>query len=210
MSPAVDIANLALASLSQHASITALTGTSLPPVALRCAQNIDIAKDSVLEASDWNFAARIMTFEGIADLDDGGGTHPYTYRYQFTPSSTIKPTIARYISVHEQGRPIDDDSRVLHQLLSEKRLQVPISAGFIRFVSREVDYADYPAEVITAVAAKLAYLIAMPITKSLKAQQAALEKFVQAIRDAERADAMHTYSVKWTDRPAALLDARRW
>lgn len=205
MTTAVDIANIALANLSQHASITALTGASLSPVAQRCAQQIGVARNAVLEASDWGFAREYVTRLGV-DLDDGSGAYAFAYQYEFElPADCVRIT-----SVHEWGRPISEDSVIRHRRMTNKKVQVPFQDSILVYVSDGVDYDDWPSEAILAVAAKLSYLIAMPVTKSLKAQQAALEKYVDALRMAIANDAVVERPTPWTERPAALLTARRW
>ena len=148
------ISNLALAKLGER-PIASIEDEGR--VAVLCSTNLPIARDAVLEARPWTFAVARRSIAAAGDAPEWGPTKRFP----------LDPTILRVLEV------ADGDAYELSDWRLEGRYIVTDYEGpvKVRVVEQVEDPTLWTPGFVQAVAAYLAFLLAVPLTenRSLKA-----------------------------------------
>lgn len=185
---AVEICNRALNALGAKA-ITALDeGTDRAGL---CSRLYESLRDELIQDHPWNFAIRR---EAIA----ASVTTPafeWTYQYPF-PADCI-----RVLSVNEDYQRVSWSSEGRNILTD---YEGPIN---VRYLSNDVEEAEFPPLFVRALSMRLAVDMAMPLTESASRREALVKEYQIAIRSARGADARESAPAQFTN--DQLIDARR-
>ena len=133
-----------------------------------------IARDAVLEDSDWTFATKRTTLTPLAAAPDWG------YSYQFTSP----PDAARIISV-------SDDPLVENNIDWRKEAGVIVCDSeqiYVRYVYKLEDPTKFSPSFVMCLAARLASHLAIPVAGSRTLQQDKWALYQQRLDEADGND----------------------
>lgn len=183
----VAICNRALNAIGQE-SITALDeGTTR---AVICNRLYTELRDELLQDHPWNFATKRTALAASVDTP----AYEWDYQYPF-PADAV-----RILSVNEDYQKVEWWSEGRNILTN---WESPI---YCKYISNDLDEITFPPKFVTALAARLAVELAMPLTESSSRREAMAKEYQIAIRAARGADARESAPAVYKD--DTLLDAR--
>lgn len=166
----VAICNGALTLLGAE-SIVALTDTSKQGVL--CARWYEQTRDACLRGYPWNFAVRRARLNAPLDSTDADAP-VWGFTYGFTlPSNCLR------VLETDGGVPFRVEGRVLYS---------DDSSVDIRYIMRVTDVAQFDPQFSEALAAKLAMVLAYPLTKSSTVREEMATLYSALMADAENTD----------------------
>jgi hypothetical protein len=178
MSSVVDICNVALARLGDSATVSSIDPPEGSMQAEHCAIFYPIARDSLLETHDWNFATSRWRLARIT------GTPPGRWSFSYS----LPPDFIRAISVFSE----DNEDAPVEYVIESGAVLTNAESVLIRYVRRENDTTRYSRLVIDALAWLLASYLAGPVMKGsdgAKMSQQCLQFYQVALSLAARSDA---------------------
>ena len=191
MANTVEICNLALAIIGS----ARITSISDDVESARVLNDVfDIVRDSELRANNWNFAMKRASIAALTTVP----VAEFSYEYQL-PSDCL-----RVVEVGEDTPAVSltsyRSSREREWAISGRKIETDLSSPLsIRYVSRVTDTGKFDAMFVTALACRLASVIANRITDLSDRRSLAMQEYRQAIFEAMRADAIESP-------PEALMD----
>lgn len=154
----VDLANAALAYLQRDPNLRSLDGTA--PAVVQTKQHMQNAIEEVIEEYDWPFCRVI---DSLVQVDDTSlPLRGWTYAYQVPSDAVIIWRVSdlrgTILEEYEQGMSADPSSDTNYIYANSADLAV-------RYGSRRVGIAKFPAQVFDLMATKLAIKCCMALTK---------------------------------------------
>lgn len=192
MASTTDVANMALTLLGER-PITSLDDRGAP--AVFCKNNLSIAVDEMLRACPWR------SFIQRKELSALGTTPAFGYEYEYQlPSETMRVLEVQVneIQLSSYDEWTIEDSKILSH--SEGPLQ-------IRYMKHDLDVNNWDKLFFSAVAHRLAVLVAEPITNSASKRQQCDAMYQEVLKQAKRANAREQSSMSLND-PGVLDRAR--
>lgn len=166
----VSICNMALAEIGRGMMITSMDEAS--QAARACKLRYPYARDAVLRAYDWNFAAK------RAELAANETAPAFEYANAFD----LPPDCLQVRSVYDgEDLPWVVESR---QILTD--MDAPL---YIKYTSRCTDVAKFDSLFIQALASRIAADIAVSLSESVGRSQALFEVYQAKLSEARRRDA---------------------
>jgi hypothetical protein len=180
MASKVDIVNMALSSLGSKQTIQDIDSDQSTE-ARTSALHYDQALLTCLEASDWSFATTWAT----SALLTASPPDDWAYMYAM-PSNVVKmlgivDTLDSRVNRPAKFRKTNYEGQLV--LLTDTVSPV------WRYIYHNDTPATYTSQFVDALAAQLAYRLAMPLTRKLDLQKMAFETYTQLIRQAAASDA---------------------
>ena len=169
-----DICNIALTWLSAN-PIASIDDTSIEGKI--CKANYDFTRRSVLEEREWTFALKRAQLNLLVDPPAFG------YSYQFSLPPDFLRSVQAYYSPDECAEPI------LH-IIEDNRLLTNEDTVYLRYIYDNTNPELYSDFFIQAVAAKLASVMAMPITANAELQLCMLQIYQDHLNRATSSDAL--------------------
>tara|TARA_R110000744_G_scaffold66596_4_gene136174 strand:+ start:12160 stop:12729 length:570 start_codon:yes stop_codon:yes gene_type:complete len=172
MSSNTDIANAALIQLGASTVENISTDTGVPATIINARFNM--VKDTVLRSRNWNSATerKITTAETTAPA----------FGYNNQHVLPVDPWCLRVIEVY--------DFRSHEWNVEGRRLLIDASSIKIRYIKRIVDTEEYDPMLVEAIAAYLAYAVALKITGSRQVMNEAYARYGDVLREAARTDGL--------------------
>jgi hypothetical protein len=173
MATDVDICNLALASLGIN-EITAL-GTDTAEERI-CSRFYAQTRDIYLSEHNWGFATKSLALTEIDPLPDDYGRYSFGYSY---PSDCLK---AQAIRDGETSNyyPFIIKDYVIAGPSDAKIILTDLEDAVLEYTVALTDTTLFSPSFIEGLSAKLAYRFSWPLTKDLRIEQAALQRFALA------------------------------
>lgn len=206
MASSVEIANRALSKLGAE-RITSLDDNIKGARAMLARFNL--LRDAELEAHPWRFAIKLTTLPALATAPVYG----YAFAYQ-RPSDDLRPiTIGDYaidsraIGVQYAVQTGYSNSRAPFEIVGASIFTdyaAPLEYQYIRRVSNS---GEFPALFVEALASRLAMDAAEELTQSASKQQAAMQDYERALKEARRVNAL--YRPPQRRRPGAFIQSRQ-
>ena len=171
-----EIANMALAAISHNQILTSLAddNTMLGKV---CRAFIDIARLEALAEHNWLFATKLTTSGGMPTPGMGGGYMHYRTH-----------DMLRIVSMHDAMTGIDSTTGLKWLAGTDGAMFTSSPQVIVRHVYPHDTPGTWPPLFKSAVSYRLAFHIALPVTKSVKAKTSMLEAFADAIGRARSHD----------------------
>lgn len=172
MSTDVAICNLALSHLGDEATVSAIDPPEGSAQADHCAIWYPVARNTVLESHDWNFALKrkVLVELVIAEADMPAS---WTFGYAW-PNNCLRPISILPPGATDDAAPEDftvetlqDETRVIYTKTEE---------AVLRYVSLIEDTARFPALVVNAMSRLLASYLAGPVIKGSEGMKVAAEQ----------------------------------
>lgn len=151
MASSLDIANLALSHIGDVAGIASLTEGS--PQAAHCNRYYPIARDTLLEIHNWNFATVRVQLAQMSSNDS-----PWGYAYA-RPNDCIKVQSVIDVSGNEHPYACEVDAS------GQQVIYTDLPDALVKFTIRVNDAARFPPLFTLALSWHLASMIAGPIIK---------------------------------------------
>ena len=170
MSSIVDICNEALSRV-QAPRITALDDDT--ESAIECDRAYDAARRHVLAAGDWVFATKVVALGRLSDAELG-----WEYAYEM-PTDVMK-VLGPYDPHTRRVKNVRFEARGSHLLADEDDVS-------LKYIYDIVDSTKFPPLFVEALAFRLGYAIAMPLTESWATQNNMARGYQTALSEA-RAD----------------------
>jgi hypothetical protein len=159
----VEICNMALAMLGANQIM-------VKEVSQPCNIHYDTIRDAILEDVDWSFALKRITLKSPSTA-----TPSFGWNKQFLlPTDCI-----RVIDINNSSNEWVKEGRFI--LTNHETID-------LSYVSRVVDVRLYPGSFTNALAARLASVIAVPLTNSVKTAQGYWSLYLNLINDAKQND----------------------
>lgn len=198
MASEVSICNQALSGIGSKSSIASLDEESAP--AKQCKLHYASSRDALLENFDWGFSTRTIDLASV-------GTPPPDWMYQYAyPNNCLK---AIEIVRASRNYPVIPFRIGYDPTLAAKVVLTDQETAELRYVEAVTDPNRFTESFRNALAALLAYRIAMPITRNLKIKQSALDDYRLAINAARVQSLNEGQDDKQADIPeASWLNAR--
>ncbi len=166
----VAICNMALAAVGRGAQITSLDEAS--QAARACKLRYPYARDAVLRAYDWNFAAK------RAELPKNAATPPFEYANAYdVPADCL---IVRSVFDGEAEKWVVEGRQILTDMGD------PI---FIKYTSVVTDPTRFDALFVDALASRIASDIAVQLSESVSRSQGLWQVYQAKLIEARRRDA---------------------
>lgn len=175
MADRVGVYNMALAHIGAKAFVESLTEDSNERKYLDA--QWDNAAEAVLDDHDWTFASNYLT---LALTDDDAQT-PWIYQYDY-PSDCIRAREIVRTSDDEKDIPFRVD---LDNNGSGKVIHTDQEDAILRYTKRIINPTLFSAKAVSALAWKLASLIAIPLTHNLKLKQFSESAYIQILNEAK-------------------------
>jgi hypothetical protein len=181
MTSVVDIYNMALNNIGHSQQVAATDEQS--KAARVCSQWYEHCRDEMLKATEWPFATAWKALSQLTNVPTDDWALAYDY-----PSDALK---ARFIVLgHRRVHPYD---RVPFEIASQessgrKMILCDYEAITLCYTRRVTDPEKFPPLFTGALAAYLAYRIAMPMTANPEMRNAAYELYVLEARRAIAAE----------------------
>lgn len=181
MTSQVDIYNMALSHIGISETVQSLEERSKSRVT--CSRFWDIARDTLLCEFPWSFATKFQTLALI-------GTPPSNWQFQYQyPTDCLKamylvpdgPTF-QPMTIRQRGKYITGFGEGGQIILSN------VPNAQLAYLVRVLDEGRFPPLVVSALAWKLASLIAMPMTAQKALAESAGAAYTQAWQVAGAAD----------------------
>jgi hypothetical protein len=161
----VDICNMALYLLGAESIQSFEDNTDRAKV---CKLWYSKSRDTVLRAHDWNFAIKRETLAADSDTPENG----YDYQY-------VLPTNPYCLRVIE----LNDDPTV-DWVVEGRRLLTDETEAIIKYIARITETGTYDSLFMECLAAKIAEVLAMPITKSPQIMKSMHDLYVTKLAEA--------------------------
>lgn len=155
MASDVDIANLALAHIGDAATVASLDPAEGSAQAQHCARFFPMARDSVLEAHDWNFASRRIVLSLLSDVPVFGWDFAYAI-----PNDCLK--VRHVVDADDTTKHYDfvrEDDGTQGAILTNK------DDACAMYTMRITNNGKFPPLVVTAISYLLASYISGPVIK---------------------------------------------
>ena len=181
MASEIDICNLALGQLGAHYITSFADGTT---ESVACATNYPMARDAVLESRDWTFA---VVERQLTEITVPSGEMPpeFSHAYQ-VPTDCL---LIRYCFLPSTVSFPDGMSGALitAEPTSEQSVQRPTwnrfedrcycneSLLWARYIKQVTDTTKYTNNFLQALATRLAFELAMPLTSKIETQSSEVE-----------------------------------
>lgn len=166
----VAICNLALAGIGRGAQITSLDEAST--AARLCKARYPYARDAVLRAYDWNFAAR------RAELANNATAPAFEYAYAYDlPADCL---LVREVFEGEAQKWVVENRQILTDM------GAPI---YIRYTTNASAPAFFDPLFFEALAARIAADVAMPLSESAGRAEGLYRVYMEKLSEARRRDA---------------------
>lgn len=163
------IANGALAKLGNSPALSSLTDDTKH--AELCLRFLDPAIDQTLEAFNWRWCAKRVEIDPVSTTPDAGGFYQFTYPTDFRREIGIWSGAVRELR--------EDCRQVAYR--SENAFYAATDKVTMLYVSRPTSFVYATGAFIDAVTAKLAHLIALPVTQSPVARDDMERAFFRAL-----------------------------
>lgn len=198
-----DICNMALASIAQG-RIVSLTEDSEP--ARQCAIFYDLVRESLLDQFRWGFAERSSKLAEI-NAEVPGWDHVYA-----------APSDCRVVrQVYNRDRTLEESDSMKERTYNQFKIAHLDESKKVIVTDIKEAWADYTADVKNAelfspffseaLAHKLAYYLAMPLSGSRSIKQSEYQLYQAAIQQAMFSSAIENHhKIKWSQK---YFDARR-
>jgi hypothetical protein len=180
MASQVEICNLALTHIGQK-PITSIT----EPIesARRLKLVFDVARDTVLEAHEWNFATRV---EALA-LISGESVPGWEYLYKL-PAKCLYPRKVFTEATLKQPKPTE------FEVMTSPVTQVMVIAtnledAFLKYTKKVVDVSLFTPAAVVALSHLLASLVAVPLCGKKDVADTQYTKYLLAVGEAKRLNA---------------------
>jgi antitoxin component HigA of HigAB toxin-antitoxin module len=196
MTERVDVANLALSWLGEG-DITSLEDDHNNARIMQL--NYLYARDATLEAHEWSFAIKRFIPAQNAEAPEFGVTYAYD----------IPPDILRVLSCDRvDSTPSDFSARIgskeqIDWVMEGSQILTDESAIYCRGVQRVEQEGKFSPLFVHALAAKLAFLTALPITASKDIQNSMLAIYAAMIHEAKTRDGLQGRSRRVRNRTMA-------
>lgn len=168
MASVVDVCNRGLDKLG-HGPITSLTDGN--KAANLCNRSWPIVRDQVLRDHPWNFAMKRAVLAPASTAPEWG----FLYKHP------LPADFLRLIEIRDLG--VEDYQ------VEGKTILADDDALYIRYTARIENPNEYDALFIDAVAARLAYELAEPLTQSNTKRDAAWQEYTDGLKRAKMTDA---------------------
>jgi len=170
----VDICNLALSALGEHNFIQSLMEGSAQ--ANHCKQHYASALGATLEDFDWPFARKTA---GLAKT----GEPPMDWQYQYAyPADGLKCRSLVTADRRERKLPWQIG---LNEAGTAKVIHTDVDNAIMRYTRRLEDEALFPPSFVTSFSMRLAWVLAMPITRERKIMEAMWKSYLQSLSQAK-------------------------
>jgi hypothetical protein len=166
------ICNLALALVGEK-SITSIDDESR--VAELCSVNWDAARDAVLEARPWSFAIVRRSIAAAGAAPDWGPTKRFP----------LPATVLRALQASDGAEDLDDWRVEDRHVLTD--YEGPVK---VRSIEQVEDPAKFSPGFVQALAAYLAYVLAVPITESRTLKADLWQEYQLRVKEAGALDGM--------------------
>jgi len=193
MASDVDIANMALAHIGSRSNIASLTEDSKEARKINLFYNTALA--ATLEAHDWAFARKT---EQLSE----SGTPPQTWVYQYAYPN-LCAAVRAILPVDRTKTPIP--FQVAHSDIADSKVILTDEpAAKVRYTAFVTNTTMFSGAFVEAFSAKLASLVAMPLTGKRTLRDDAVSLFNMLIQTARAVNINEeetgdSYSVPWLD-----------
>lgn len=184
MTERVDIVNLALVWLGEQ-PVSSIEDDSERARVMKA--NYSTARDATLEKEEWSFAIKRFTPAILEQTPD-----PRYYAYE------VPADILRVLTVESPNHgSVGWIPRAMHEPMQRTQVEWVLEDGMIlsrapeilcRGIRRTPDEGSFSNLFVNALAARLAYQCAMPLTNSRDAEQLMAARFAQYTQEAESRD----------------------
>lgn len=189
------ICNMALSYIGDRANVQSITPTDGSAQSRYCADFYPVARDLVLESHYWSFAA---TRRGV-ELTAITPPDPWTYAFA-VPSNALR--VYRLLADGETDEHntqpyelavYDDGGTPVHLIYAN------VDAGDVVYTRQITETHLFPQRVQTAIAYKLAGMLAGPLTKNGKLVETMERMFEAQLARAKEQDGAQRNSSTWQD-----------
>jgi hypothetical protein len=181
MTSTVFICNLALSNIGKD-NIQALTDAGAE--ARACSQFYEHTRDILLQAYPWRFAGVTASLAEITNDKPGQWGHAYTI-----PNDCLKIRWVRKEYTEDEPAVSKQEEMSIPYEIEGRKLYCNLSPAFLRYTTRQVDPARYPALFVDALSWHLAVRLSMPLTRDPKVRADAWQVATQMTGQAQMADA---------------------
>ena len=171
-----ELANMALAALSHNQILTSLDDDN-SMLGKMCRRFIDIARLEALSEHNWLFATKLSTSGGLPTPGMGGGYMHYRTH-----------DMLRIVSMHDAIAGIDSTTGLQWLAGTDGAMFTSSQSVIVRHIYPHNTPGAWPPLFKSAVSYRLAFHLALPVTKSVKAKSSMLEAFGDAIMRARSHD----------------------
>jgi len=173
MSSDVSICNSALIKIGAKTIVSLTEGSKS---ANACNEQFEKLRDDLLRSHHWNFATKRVQQAQLTETPDFGFDHAYAL-----PSDWL-----RTVSVHDN----DDGVGTIQYRIEGKKLFTNADQVFLRYIVRVTDPNEMPSDFREALAALLAWELAIPIAQSNTLSELMRQRFERTSRRARSVDAI--------------------
>lgn len=181
----VNVCNMALSKTGLTTRITSLDGTDVASV--QCNTFYEAIRDLVLREHPWKFSNRLAQLTEISGYSKPGWS--YTYEY---PSDCLKARrLYRDVSMEEQIDQFDvivGDDLETKYIVAEEGDEV-----YLEYTAMSTDPSVWSAEFVSALTARLASELVMPLQADISRKEALLKEYDYMLSRAKFSSAQEGY-----------------
>lgn len=205
MASEVDICNMALTHLGDAGNVASIDPPEASTQARYCARYYPVARDEVLESHTWRFNTRRKALASVdlpAEVED-----EWAYAYAL-PGDCLRPVAVYVPGVTDRGE--TEDFTIETAGDGSQILLTDVDGAHLKYLIRVSDASRFPPTVVAAIAARLAYRLALPITKSTDTRDGMLKLYMIERAHAAAVDASTQATEEWRndERKPSWVSAR--